>query len=74
MTINALAAADSVIIPNCGSEVEFSWMKDARNMRCYMHEKLWIFRDAFFSPELSRKERRKALRAFVFDEPYNHIR
>lgn len=59
---------------NCSSEVEFSWLKDARNMRCYMHEKLWIFRDALFSPELSRERRNKARKAFVFDEPYDQIR
>lgn len=59
---------------NCGTEVEFSWLKDARNMRCYMHEKLWIFRDAFFSPELSRERQKRARRAFVFNESYDQIR
>ena len=54
-------------------EISYSWLKQG-NIRGYMHEKLWIFRDAFFMQEMTRAERKKAMKAFIYDEEYYWIR
>lgn len=40
----------------------------------YMHEQLWLFRDAFYSPYVCRKQRREAKQAFLKGTPYPYIR
>lgn len=55
-------------------EQTYSFLKLDPNVLNYMHAKLWIFRDAFFSPYVSRRERREAMQAFVGDLPYHRIR
>lgn len=55
-------------------EVKYSWNNKGLNLASHMHEALWIFRDAFFSPHLSNRERREAMRAFLKDTPYYRIR
>lgn len=55
-------------------EVKYTWQNKNLNLGLHMHEVLWIFRDAFFSPHLSHTERRKAMRAFLKDAPYYPIR
>lgn len=52
----------------------YTWLEKNTNMRCYMHEKLWIFRDAFFSSGMSWKEHRMAMKAFMYDTEYYWIR
>ncbi len=57
-----------------GSEVKYGWQERAANLGVHMHEKMWIFRDAFFSPELPFRRRCRAKRAFLKDKPYECIR
>lgn len=56
-----------------GMELKYSW-QSCMDLRGHMHEKLWIFRDAFYSPHVSAKERRMAKRAFLKGTPYPYIR
>lgn len=56
-----------------GMELKYSW-QSCQDLRGHMHEKLWIFRDAFYSPHISTKERRMAKRAFMKGTPYPYIR
>lgn len=57
-----------------GNEEKYAWQKKNPNLSGYMHEKMWIFRDAFYSPYVSRKQRREALKAFLKDTFYPYIR
>lgn len=59
---------------SASGEVKYTWQNKNLNLGLHMHEALWIFRDAFFSPHLSRKERREAMDAFLKDTPYYRIR
>ncbi len=49
---------------------EYHWLNTCLNMKVYMHEKLWAFRDAFYSRHCSRKERKNALKVFLLDKPF----
>ncbi len=60
-------------IHGTGREHKYSW-QNSMDLRGHMHEKLWIFRDAFYYPHISRKQRRKAKRAFMKGSPYPYIR
>lgn len=55
-------------------KVKYTWQKMNANLCLHMHEKLWIFRDAFFSPHVSHKQRREAKLAFLNDTFYQYIR
>lgn len=53
---------------------KYNWQKHNANLRLHMHEKMWIFRDAFYSPHVTRRERRMAIRAFLNDTHYIYVR
>lgn len=55
---------------------KYSWQDSScpHSLKSYMHEKLWIFRDAFYSSDVSRKQRRKAKDAFLNGTFYPWIR
>ena len=57
-----------------GGEVKYTWQKKNENLCLHVHEQLWIFRDAFFSPYVSRKERCEAIQAFLKNTSYYRIR
>ena len=59
---------------NPNSEVKYAWQNKNVDIRAHMHETLWIFRDAFFSPKLPRARRHEAFMAFLKDTPYKYIR
>lgn len=54
--------------------IKYDWQKRNANLRLHMHEKMWIFRDAFYSPHRSRRERREAVKAFLNDTHYKYVR
>lgn len=54
--------------------IKYDWQKRNANLRLYMHEKMWTFRDAFYSPHRSRRERREAVKAFLNDTHYKYVR
>lgn len=54
--------------------IKYAWQKRNANLRLHMHEKMWIFRDAFYSPHRSRRERREAVKAFLNDTHYQYVR
>lgn len=54
--------------------IKYEWQKSNANLRLHMHEKMWIFRDAFYSPHRSRRERREAVKAFLNDTHYKYVR
>lgn len=56
-----------------GRNHKYSW-QNSLDLRVHMHEKLWIFRDAFYSPHITHRQRRKAKRAFMKGTPYPNIR
>lgn len=58
-------------VPN--AQLEFSW-PDPMTLSGYMHEQLWIFRDALYSSHIGKKQRRKAKQAFLKGVPYPYIR
>ncbi len=57
-----------------GGAVKYNWQKRNPTLPLHMHETMWIFRDAFFSPHASGRERRRARRAFLKDTSYSYIR
>ena len=59
---------------NTDDEVRFDWQTHNSNLGLHLHEKMWIFRDAFFSPELPRKYRREAMQAFLNNTLYPRVR
>lgn len=86
--VSAPAMEDGYIFRNfAGFKYKYSYSADEiyplvkkldtdinRTLHGHLYEKLWIFRDALFSPSLSRSQRRKALRALVCGAPYDKIR
>ena len=56
------------------SGIKYDWQKRNPNLRGHMHEAMWIFRDAFFSPELSLRRRYKATQAFLKHKSYPYVR
>ncbi len=44
---------------------EYEWLNTCPNLKNYMNEKLWAFRDAFYSKQCSKKERKNALKVFL---------
>lgn len=54
--------------------IKYDWQKRNVNLRLHMHEKMWVFRDAFYSPHRSRRERREAINAFLNDTYYQYVR
>ena len=58
-------------------DIKYDGQKKNFNLGLHMHEALWISRDAFFpvmSVMSSFSERRKAMKAFLYDAPYGRIR
>lgn len=55
-------------------EIQYEWQRKNQNLDGHLHEKMWIFRDAFFSPHLPYKERREAVQAFLEDKHYARVR
>lgn len=55
------------------AQLEFSW-PNPMTLSGYMHEQLWIFRDAFYSSHIDKKQRRQAMQAFLNGSPYPYIR
>lgn len=55
-------------------EIKYEWQKRNQNLVLHMHETMWIFRDAFFSPGLSCGMRYKAIQAFLRHKPYPYVR
>lgn len=56
------------------SGIKYDWQKRHPSLREYMHEAMWTFRDAFFSPELSLRRRYKATQAFLKHKSYPYVR
>ena len=54
--------------------IKYDWQKKNCNLGLQMHEALWIFRDAFFPSMSSSSERREAMKAFLYDAPYEKTR
>ncbi len=48
--------------------------KASDSLNGQLYESLWIFRNAFFMPQPTRKERKEAMSAFLYDTPYYRIR
>ena len=57
-----------------GGVVKYSWQNKNENLCLHMHEQMWLFRDAFFSPHISRKQRHEAIQAFIKGTSYINIR
>ncbi len=58
-------------IPN--AELDLSW-PNFMTLPGYIHEQLWIFRDAFCSRHIDKRQRRNAKQSFLKGTPYPYIR
>lgn len=72
--IYPLVVALDQTLNELNEDEKYLWLAKKSNMRCYVHEKLWIFRDAFFNQYIPRKQRRLAMKAFVQGVSYEWIR